>query len=309
VLKTWLTDRFDLQVPVVSAPMAGVSGGALAGAVSAAGGLGLIGFAAGPPEALRAECEIAAHGGRPFGVGLLAWLLPRDESLLDLALDSGAALVSVSFGDYAPYVDRIKSAGAVAATQVGTLDDLRAAEAAGVDVVVVRGGEGGGHGRDVVATLPLLQAALETTDLPVLAAGGIATARGLAAVLAAGAAGAWVGTAFLACDESAYDDTSRQAVIDAALTDTVYTTVLDIGRGSPWPSEFGGRAITSAYAQTWHGREDELRADPVRNPDAPVWAGQAVGLVTAQRAAAAVVAELAGAEALLADVCRRATGG
>src|SRR4051812_38407760 len=80
VLRTWLTERFDLHVPVVSAPMAHVSGGALAAAVSAAGGLGTIGFAAGPPEALRAECEIAARSGRPFGVGLLAWLLPRDES-------------------------------------------------------------------------------------------------------------------------------------------------------------------------------------------------------------------------------------
>ena len=308
-MKTWLTDRFALDVPVVSAPMAGVSGGALAAAVSAAGGLGTIGFAAGTPEALRAECEIAARSGRPFGVGLLAWLLPRDESLLDVALDAGAALVAVSYGDYARYVDRIKAAGAVAVTQVGTLEDLRAAEAADVDLVVVRGGEGGGHGRDAVATLPLLQAVLDATDLPVLAAGGIAGARGLAAVLAAGAAGAWVGTAFIACEESAYDASSRQAVIDAALTDTIYTTVLDVGRGSPWPSEFGGRAIADAYARTWHGREEELRANPVRNPEAPVWAGQAVGLVRAERPAADVVAELAGAERLLAEVCRATTGG
>jgi nitronate monooxygenase len=304
-----LTERFGLQVPVVSAPMAGVSGGALAAAVSTAGGLGTTGFAAGPPEALRAECEIAARGGRPFGVGLLAWLLPRDESLLDVALDAGAALVAVSYGDYARYVDRIKSAGAVAATQVGTLDDLQEAVAAGVDVVVVRGGEAGGHGRDVVATLPLLQAVLDATDLPVLAAGGVATARGLAAVLAAGAAGGWVGTAFVACDESAYDEASRQAVVDAVLTDTIYTTVLDIGRGSPWPSEFGGRALTNAYAQTWHGREEELRANPVRSPEPAVWAGQAAGLVRAQRPAGEVVAELARAEQLLADVCRSITRG
>jgi nitronate monooxygenase len=309
VLRTWLTDRFDLTVPVVSAPMAGVSGGALAAAVSAAGGLGLVGFAAGPPEQLRAECARAASGGRPFGVGLLAWLLPQDESLLDVALESGAGLVSVSYGDYERYIDRIKAAGAVATTQVGTLDDVRRAVDAGVDVIVARGGEAGGHGRDEVATLPLLQAVLDATDLPVLAAGGVATARGLAAVLAAGAAGAWVGTAFLACTESSYGEDNRRAVVDAGLADTLHTTVLDIGRGSPWPAEFGGRAIRNAYAQTWHGREEQLRAAPVRSDEPVVWAGQAAGLVRTQRPAADVVADLAGAESLLAGVCRMVTGG
>lgn len=305
MLRTWLTERFDLQVPVVSAPMAGVSGGALAAAVSGAGALGTVGVAAVPPEQLRAECATAASTGRAFGVGLLAWLLPRDESLLDVALDSGAALVSVSYGDYARYVERIKARGAVAATQVGTLDDVRVATDAGVDVLVVRGGEGGGHGRDAVATLPLLQAVLDDTDLPVLAAGGIATARGLAAVLAAGAAGAWVGTAFVTCPESTYGERHREAVVAAGLDDTIYTTVLDIGRGSPWPSEFGGRAVRNTYADTWHGREDELRAAPVRSDEPAVWAGQAAGLVHAPRPAAQVVADLAGAETLLGDVCAR----
>src|SRR3954452_9492849 len=98
VLRTWLTERFDLQVPVVSAPMAGVSGGALAAAVSAAGALGTIGFAAGSPEQLRAEFDVAAASGKPYGVGLLAWLLPDNDALLDVVLDSDAALVSLSYG-------------------------------------------------------------------------------------------------------------------------------------------------------------------------------------------------------------------
>ena len=152
-------------------------------------------------------------------------------------------MVCISYGDYEQYVDRITAAGAVAATQVGTMDDVRRAADAGVDLLVARGGEGGGHGRDSVATLPLLQAVLDATDLPVLAAGGIATARGLAAVLAAGAAGGWVGTAFLATDESAYKDGHKDAVIGAELDSSVYTTVFDIGRGSPWPEEFGGRGV------------------------------------------------------------------
>jgi nitronate monooxygenase len=299
VLRTWLTDAFDLAVPVVSAPMAGVSGGALAAAVSAAGGLGMVGFAAGTPDTLLAETQVAARSGRRFGVGLLAWLLPQQDEVLDAAIESGASMISVSYGPYERYVERIAAAGIVAATQVGTVEDARAAVAAGVDVVVARGGEGGGHGRNVVATLPLLQAVLDEVELPVLAAGGVATARGLAAVLAAGAAGAWVGTAFLACVESANSPAARGAVIAAAETDTIYTTVLDMGRRIPWPAEFGGRAIRNSYADRWHGHEAELTADP-HDLDVPVvWAGQAVGLVAAERPAADVLADLARAEGMV----------
>jgi len=298
-MRTWLSEHFGLSVPVVSAPMATASGGALAGAVSAAGALGMIGYAAGPPDELAAEIDLAASSGRPFGVGMLAWLLPRFETLLDVALDRGVPFVSLSYGDYARYVDRVHAAGALVATQVGTVTDAREAVDAGVDVIVARGGEGGGHGRDLVATLPLLQAVLDAVDRPVLAAGGIATARGLAAVLAAGAAGAWVGTPFLACDESLYDEAAKGAVLAADLDGTTYTTVYDIGAQIPWPSEFGGRAIRTAYADKWHGREEELRADPVA-PDGPtIWAGQTAGLVRTRRPAADVVAELAGAEHLL----------
>jgi nitronate monooxygenase len=299
MLRTWLTERFHLDVPVVLAPMGGVSGGALAGAVSAAGGLGMIGYAAGNPEHLAGEMAVAGASGRPFGVGLLAWPLPRQEALLDTALENGAALVSVSYGDYARYVERVHDAGVVMTTQVGTLDDARAAVDAGVDFIVARGGEGGGHGRDSVATLPLLQAVLDAVDIPVLAAGGIATARGLAAVLAAGAAGGWVGSAFLACTEGANDADARKAVIAAGLDETIYTTVLDIGRGIPWPAEFGGRAIRNEFATAWHGREAELTAQQIRSDEPTVWAGQAIGMIERERSAAEVLADLAGAETLL----------
>jgi nitronate monooxygenase len=230
---------------------------------------------------------------------MLAWLLSRFEALLDVALERDAALVSLSYGDYARYVDRIHAVGALVATQVGTVADARHAVDVGVDVIVARGGEGGGHGRDLVATLPLLQAVLDEVDCPVLAAGGVATARGLAAVLAAGAAGGWVGTPFLACDESLFDDAAKSAVLAADLDATIYTTVYDIGGGIPWPPEFGGRAIRTDYAESWHGREEELRADPAPPDVPPIWAGQSVGLVRDRRSAAAVVAELAGAEQLL----------
>jgi nitronate monooxygenase len=308
VIHTWLTNTFGLTVPVVSAPMAGVSGGALAGAVSAAGGLGMVGFAAGRPEQLEAELDLAGDSGRPYGVGLLASLLPDNEALLDVVAESNAALVSLSFGPYAHYVEKVQATGKLVATQVGTIDDARAALAIGVDVIVARGAEGGGHGRNEVATLPLLQAVLDAVDVPVLAAGGIGTGRGVAAVLAAGAAGAWVGTAFTVATEASTPDASKHAVAAAGLADTTYTTVLDIGRGAAWPAEFGGRALRHPYADKWHGREDELRANP-EPIEAPVtWAGQAAGLVMVPRSAADIVRELATAQTHLDSIARR-TGG
>ena len=307
MISTWLTDRFDLSVPVVSAPMAGVAGGKLAGAVSAAGALGTIGFAIGKPEELTTEADVARASGRPFGIGLLAWLLDHQPELLDAALETQPALISVSCGECAPYLRRVRDAGVVAVTQVGTVEEARAAVDAGVDIVVARGGEGGGHGRDAVATLPLLQGVLDAVDVPVLAAGGIATARGLAAVLAAGAAGAWVGSAFTACTEGANADSAKSAVIDAQETDTIYTTVLDLGRGAHWPSEYGGRAIRNAFADTWHGREAELEAAGIRSDEPAVWVGEAAGLVREIRPAADIVADLAGAENLLITMWQRCT--
>jgi nitronate monooxygenase len=299
VLTTWLTERFDLTVPVVSAPMAGVSGGRLAAAVSAAGGLGMIGIGYEPAATVVAEAATARAGGRPFGVGLIAWVAEGRPDLVEAAIAAKPALLSLSFGAYAQHVTAARDAGIVVATQAGTVDDARRAADAGVDVVVARGGEGGGHGRGEVATLPLLQGVLDAVDVPVVAAGGIATARGLAAVLAAGAAGALVGTAFLACPEGLNQPAARSAVLEAGETDTIYTTVLDIGRGIPWPPEYGGRALRNAFAEKWHGREDELRDKGERAAEAAVWAGQAVGLVSRERPAAEVVADFAAAESLL----------
>ena len=299
MLSTWLTERLGVTVPVVSAPMAGVSGGALAAAVSSAGALGMVGVGYDPPEMVTGEAAVAGAPGRPFGIGLIAWWADGHPELIEAAIDAKPALLTLSFGPYAHHVEAAHRAGVLVGTQAGTVDEARRAVDAGVDVVIARGGEGGGHGLDTVATLPLLQGVLDAVDVPVLAAGGIATARGLAAVLAAGAAGAVVGTAFLACTESRYQPAARDAVVAAGETDTIYTTVLDIGRGVPWPAEYGGRALRNAFAEKWHGREDELRRDGERSAEAVVWAGQAVGLVDGQRPAAEVVARFAEAESLL----------
>jgi nitronate monooxygenase len=311
---TALTSQFGVDVPVVQAPMAGAAGGRLAGAVSAAGALGMIGV--GPstePEWIREQHRIAkqAAGDRPFGIGLMAWVLDDRPEQLDAVLDTRPAFASVSFGDVRPYVKPLQEAGVTVFTQVGTLEEALEAEQAGVDVVVARGAEGGGHGRDAVATLPLLQQVLDHVHVPVLAAGGISGPRGLAAVLAAGAAGAWVGTAFLACPESMTQDVGRERLLAASATSTVYGRVFDIGQRTAWPEQFGGRALRNAYFDRWVGRESELAVDDdaheavvearrVLDPDiAPLYAGQGVGALTDVRPAADVVRHLAGAGDLL----------
>jgi nitronate monooxygenase len=310
-VRTWLTERFGLSLPVVAAPMAGVSTGRLAAAVSAAGGLGMIGV--GPrstADRVRNECAASREGGQ-YGVGLMAWSLAQDDALVEVVVAEAPALVSISYGPYARWVAPMQAAGIVVATQVGTLDEAVAAEQAGVDVIVARGGEGGGHGRNEVATLPLLQEVLDAVRVPVLAAGGIGTARGLAAVLAAGAAGAWMGTAFLTCTEAATSAAARERLLAASDTDTAYGRVFDVGQRLAWPPEYGGRALRNAFFERWVGREEELATDDTAAAEltaaasdrdfdvAGVYAGQAVGLVRGERPAADVLTELAGAQALL----------
>jgi nitronate monooxygenase len=316
-VQTRFTGRFGVEVPVVGAPMAGAAGGALAGAVSAAGGLGMIGIGPGASaDWVRDQVAQAAASGRPYGGGLLAWSVPDQPGVLDALLEGAdgraPALVSVSFGDYAPYVAAVKEAGVAVSTQVGTVADALAAEKAGVDLLVARGGEGGGHGRNLVATLPLLQAVLPRVETPVLAAGGVGTARGLAAVLAAGAAGAWVGTAFLTCRESLTADVVASRLAEVDETGTEYGTVFDIASGAGWPPEFGGRGVRNAFFETWQGREDDLAGDRAATESfrgarerldlstMAMYVGQGVGLLDDQRPPAAeVVAEFAGAAELL----------
>ncbi len=311
---TALTETLGIEVPVVQAPMAGTAGGRLAAAVSRAGALGMIGVGpAATGDWVRDQHAVAAAGsdGRPFGIGLMAWALAAAPEQLDAVLDTRPALASVSFGDITPYVRPLQEAGIVVAAQVGTSDEAAQAEQCGVDLVVARGSEGGGHGRDAVATLPLLQQILDRVSVPVLAAGGISGPRGLAAVLAAGACGAWVGTAFLACPEATTGEASRARLLAADETSTAYGRVFDVGQRVPWPTEFGGRALRNAYFERYVGREAELATDDAAHeavlaarrdddPDvAPLYAGQGVGRLTSARPAADVVADFARADDLL----------
>lgn len=315
MLRTALTDRFALRAPIVGAPMAGASGGGLAAAVSAGGGLGMIGVGSSTaPDWIAAAADEARSQTARFGIGLMAWNLTRRPEQLDAVIAAAPILVSVSFGDYRPALGPLRRAGIPVGTQVGDVASARQALEDGVEVIVARGGEGGGHGDDRVATLPLLQGVLDAVgeaDAIVLAAGGVATARGLAAVLAAGAAGAWVGTAFLACTEALTAPGARRRLLAATELDTVSTSVFDIAQSIPWPPAYRGRALANAFTARWHGREQELaeRAEARRELDAPrqggddpafVYAGQAVGSLSRERSAREVIEDLAGgAETLL----------
>ncbi len=302
-MDTWLTRRLGIDVPLIQAPMARVSEGPMAAAVSGAGALGMVGLgAAASPAYVSEHARTAASAGRPYGFGLMAWALERNPEPLEAVLASDASVVSVSFGRFEEPCARAKEAGKVVTTQVGNVDEARRAERAGVDFVVARGREGGGHGRDDIGTLPLLQMVLDAVALPVVAAGGIGTARGLAAVLAAGAEGAWAGTAFLCCRESAFPAASRERLIAADGTATAYGRVFDVAMRAAWPPEYGGRALRNRFFDAWVGREEQLAADPEAMKQyaeahgrgdfdtAVIYAGQGVGLLHAETTAADVVA-------------------
>jgi nitronate monooxygenase len=312
VIRTPLTRWFDLTTPIIGAPMAGVSGGALARAVSLGGGLGMIGVSgAATADFVTKQCAIAAEDDVSFGVGLMVWVLDDRPDLLVATIAAEPALVSVSFGDPAPYVGPLHDAGIAVAAQVNTTADIRRAEAAAVDVIVVQGTEAGGH-TGQRSMLPLLQEAVTLTDRPVVAAGGIATGRGMAAALVAGAAGVWIGTPLLSCSEGLNSPALRERVRAASGDETVHTRAFDVAEGVAWPERWPGRALVNDFSRAWHGREDELREDAAarqlvidgrRTGDpatAPVYAGESVGLVVTERSATDVVLELdSGAEKAL----------
>lgn len=259
-MRTSLTDAWDIDHPIVQAPMAGVAGGALAGAVSVAGGLGMIGVGSGTPVEWVSRQAGVARRGRPFGIGLMAWALERRPELLEAALAARPKVVAISFGDVGPYAEAVHRAGAALVSQVSDAASAARALDAGVDVLVAQGTEAGGH-TGTVATLPLLDAVLDVaagTGRPVLAAGGIATGRALAGVLAMGAAGAWVGTRFAASTEALGSPEAKARIVAATETDTVRTSVFDLAQSIPWPPAWTGRALSNAFTGRWHAAEADL---------------------------------------------------
>ena len=265
-LTTAITRLLGVDHPILLAPMGGVSGGALAGAVSEAGGLGLIGAGyADPALGWGSDDWIAAEfdkaGNRPVGIGFITWALDKRPGALDAALEREPGAVMLSFGDIAPYAAKIRDAGAALICQVQTLKDAREAAAKGAQIVVAQGTEAGGHGADR-ATLPLVPAVADAVaPVPVAAAGGIADGRGLAAALMLGAEAALIGTRFWATPEALGHENQKALIERSGGDDTLRTRVFDTARGLVWPEPWTGRAIRNALSDTWHGRDDELRAE------------------------------------------------
>lgn len=309
-LPTRLTDLFGIEQPILLAPMALVSGGRLAAAVTRAGGLGLIG--GGYPDAEWLQTQIDRAEGARVGYGFITWSLARNPGVLDLALDRGPAAVMLSFGELAPFADRIHAAGVPLIAQVQNLDQARRALDAGAEVIVAQGCEAGGHGMSVRSTFTLVPEVVDVVAdrspaTLVAAAGGVGDGRGLAAALALGADGAVVGTRFWATPEALVSPKAQQRAVAAGGDDTVRTRVYDVVRRLDWPAGYTVRALNNAFLGTWHGNEAELSARLPEAIDAyekavaaedfdtaAILIGEAVGVIREVRPAAEIVAEMVG---------------
>jgi NAD(P)H-dependent flavin oxidoreductase YrpB (nitropropane dioxygenase family) len=314
MIETPFTSMLGIEAPIVQAPVA--PSPELVAAVSNAGGLGLLPVSWLDPAGVRAVIRATrALTDRPFGVNLV--LDRRRDEQLEAALEEAVPVVTFFWGDPGDYVDRVHEAGALATFTVASAEEARRAASGGVDAVVAQGWEAGGHVRGRVATLPLVPAVKAAVgSLPVLAAGGIADGRGLAAILALGADAAWIGTRFVASEEAPFTPAYKQRVVDAAESDPEYTTLFDVG----WP-DAPHRVLPNSTMERWEaagrpgpgerpGEGEVIAAHPDGTPvrrygiDEPLagmsgdlealahYAGQSAGVIRAVKPAGAIVREL-----------------
>jgi NAD(P)H-dependent flavin oxidoreductase YrpB (nitropropane dioxygenase family) len=317
-MTTTLCERLGIELPIIQAPMGGAVGPTLASAVSNAGGLGMLSPWRADVETVRRQIrEARALTSRPFGVNLNLEF-PQKERLA-ACLDEGVRVISFFWRDPSALVSHAKTSGAIVMHTVGSAADARRAVDCGVDVVVAQGWEAGGHVCGTVATMPLIPTVVDAVSpAPVVAAGGIADGRGLAAVLALGAGGAWIGTRFLVSHEAAVHSRYRERLLRANENDTVFLENLFDVR---WPNA-PHRTLRNQTIEAWEaaGRpptgkrpgEDEVIAtsqssgpivryqsctpglDTEGDIDAlPLWAGQSVGLVSKRQSAGEIVREIA----------------
>jgi nitronate monooxygenase len=316
-LRTRLTEKLGIEHPIISAPMAFAAGGKLAAAVTGAGGLGLIGGGYGDSEWLARE--FAAAGNARIGCGFISWSLAKQPELLGQVIARSPAAVMLSFGAPAPFAPRVKEAGIPLICQVQSLALAREAVAAGADIIVAQGTEAGGHGasRATMTLVPEIAdyLAAESPATILVAAGGIADGRGLAAALMLGAEGVLMGSRFWASFEAAVHPAFQNVAMAADGDATIRTTVVDIARKLDWPKPFTARVMKNRFVSDWHGREDELAKPDVQAremqryvsamqsgawDDTGVWVGEAAGLMRDVRPAAELVREIAAeAEELL----------
>ncbi len=292
-LATSLTRLLGIRHPVLLAAMDLVADARLVRAVSQSGGYGFLGAGYGDETWLRRELALLGTLPQRFGVGFITWSLAQQPHLLEIALDARPSAVWLSFGDVSPFAGRIKASGALLVCQVQTEAMARDALAHGADVLVAQGAEAGGHGvsRGTMALVPAL-VDLAGPGVPVVAAGGIADGRGLAAALMLGASGVALGTRLYATEESAGFAAAKERIMTASGDDSLRGIVFDISRRNVWPGPYTGRCLLNDHLRRWSGRELELlreqgdvaqryaQARATGNFDmAAVIAGEAAGLI------------------------------
>jgi len=315
-LTTPLTELLKVDQPVLLAAMDLVADARLVRAVAEAGGYGFLGAGYGDEAWMRREIALlkpwAAETGKRFGIGFITWSLARQPQLLDLALEAQPSAVWLSFGDVSPFAARIQASGALLVCQVQTEAMARAALNAGADVLVAQGGEAGGHGvsRGTLALVPAL-VDMAGPSVPVVAAGGIADGRGLAATLMLGAAGVALGTRLYATEEAAGFTAAKQRIVAASGDDTQRSIVFDMSRRNVWPAPYTGRCLQNEHLRRWSGREIELLREQLQVAEryaearaagdfdtAAVIAGEASGLIHDLPAVAELMQRLIGEAAM-----------
>jgi nitronate monooxygenase len=287
--------------------------------VSHAGGLGLVGGGYG--DAGWLEQELAAAGNARVGCGFITWKMAENPAVLDAVLARAPAALCLSFGDPAPFAPRIHDAGVPLICQVQTLRDAQRAADCGARVIVAQGSEAGGHGerRGTITLVPEVADWLagHAPEVLLLAAGGIADGRGLAAAMMLGADGVLMGSRLWASAEARVSDAMAGAALAATGDATIRSTVMDAARGLRWPDRYTARVLRNPVTERWHDDPDALRADAAAQADwAEGWAagdperantfvGEAAGLIHDRPPVAEIMDRIVSeAEALL----RRAPG-
>lgn len=275
--------------------MTPAAGGALASAVAGSGGLGLLG--GGYADRRWYDDERAKITTPGVGCGFITWAAEHDLELFDRALADFPKAMMLSFSDPAKLASRVKAAGVPLICQIHTLEHARRAIDVGADVLIAQGTEAGGHGLTARSTMPFVPSVVDfvakiAPSVLVVAAGGIADGRGLAASLMLGADGVSMGTRFWATQESLIHSAAKNKVVAASGDETIRTTVYDIVREKAWPEIYTGRLLRNEFITKWHGRESELRTmhrDELAKVEAAwesgdydtanVTVGEAVGLI------------------------------
>jgi len=261
MIHTRVCDIFGIEHPVMLGGMASITAPELAAAVSNAGGLGGVGGSYLDGAKMKdVAAGMRAHTDKPFAINFL--LFVNNQASFAAALEAAPPVMAFAWPadgqDLAPWFDRAHAAGCKVMFMADSVAGARRGADAGADLIVAQGTEGGGHVAWMAASVLVPMIVDAVAPIPVLAAGGIADGRGLAASLALGAEGVLLGTRFLATVESPLHANFKQAILDSDGHDTVLTEIPDVAGGRVWPGAMA-RALRNSFIDRWSGREWALR--------------------------------------------------